>query len=148
MEKRFDTRRAEVASRSHELIEQVASKLQVAIEVGRQLLVRGTTTHMFSVEDDHAFCIVDLENRTCDCAQFDLDEILCRHACAVIRRAGLQVTDFEGKYFKQPILLATYMPPIVSVPHPMYWNVPDEISAYVVTAPNITRHTIPISYKL
>ncbi|XP_057779745.1 uncharacterized protein LOC130998337 [Salvia miltiorrhiza] len=119
MEKWFDRRRLSTASRSHELTEVVEEKLHVAVEAGRQLDVRGTTTHMFSVEDDHAFYIVDLENRTCSCAQFDLDDITCRHACGAIRRAGLQVTDFVGRYFKQSVLLATYMERIVPVPHPM-----------------------------
>ncbi|XP_057803133.1 uncharacterized protein LOC131018428 [Salvia miltiorrhiza] len=96
--------------------------------------------HMYSVEKDHAFYIVDLENRTCDCAQFELDDIPCRHACAAIRRAGLQVTDFVGKYFKQSILLATYMPRIAPVPHPIYWNVPESISTYIVKSSDITRH--------
>ncbi|XP_057803157.1 uncharacterized protein LOC131018454 [Salvia miltiorrhiza] len=140
MEKWFDRRRISAASRSHELTEVVEGKLHVAVEAGRQLAVRGTTTHMFSIEDDHAFYIVDLENRTCSCAQFDLDDIPCRHACAAIRRAGLQVTDFVGGYFKQSVLLATYMERIVPVPHPTYWNVPDEISAYVVKPPDITVH--------
>ncbi|XP_057775439.1 uncharacterized protein LOC130994412 [Salvia miltiorrhiza] len=140
MEKWFDRRRISAASRSHELTEVVEGKFHVAVEAGRQLVVRGTTTHMFSVEDDHAFYIVDLENRTCSCAQFDLDDIPCCHACAAIRRAGLQVTDFVGRYFKQSVLLATYMERIVPVPHPTYWNVPDEISAYVVKPPDITVH--------
>ncbi|XP_057808495.1 uncharacterized protein LOC131022972 [Salvia miltiorrhiza] len=79
-------------------------------------------------------------SRSHELTEFDLDDIPCRHACAAIRRAGLQVTDFVGKYFKQSILLAIYMPHIALVPHAMYWNVPESISAYVVKPPDITRH--------
>ncbi|XP_057803131.1 uncharacterized protein LOC131018427 [Salvia miltiorrhiza] len=140
MEKWFDARCHSAASRSHELTEVVAAKWHLAIEAGRQLDVRGTMTHMNSVEEDHAFYSVDLENQTCDCAQFELDDIPCRHACAAIRRAGLQVTDFVGKYFKQFILLATHMPRIVPVPHPMYWNLPESIATYIAKSPDITRH--------
>ncbi|XP_057791245.1 uncharacterized protein LOC131008379 [Salvia miltiorrhiza] len=141
VEKWFDKRRSTAAARSHELTEVVSSKVHVAVEQGHRLVVRGTTTHMFIVEEENTFFVVDLENRTCECREFELDQIPCRHACAAIRRSGLNVTDFVGRYFKQYALLETYAARIAPVPHPTSWNVPEGVSSYIVKPPIIKRQS-------
>ncbi|XP_057808626.1 uncharacterized protein LOC131023099 [Salvia miltiorrhiza] len=141
VEKWFDERRATAAARSHELTEVVSSKVQVGVEQGHRLVVRGTTTHMFTVEEENTYFVVDLENQTCECREFELDEIPYRHACAAIRCAGLNVTDFVGRYFKQYPLLETYAVRIAPIPYPTPWNVPKGVSSYIVTPPIIKRQS-------
>ncbi|XP_057803587.1 uncharacterized protein LOC131018915 [Salvia miltiorrhiza] len=120
VEKWFDERHVSVIGISHQLTEKTALKLQVAVETGCHLIVCGTTTHMFTVEQENKSYVVDLQNLTCECKEFELDGIPCRHVCAAIRRVGLQVTDFVAKYFHQSSLMGTYLPHIRIVPHTLF----------------------------
>lgn len=85
LENWFDERRAKASSRNHELTEEAYTKLSTAVELSRHLVVRETTTHMYKVEEEKLSYLVDLQSWTCDCREFDQDQIPCRHAAAAIR---------------------------------------------------------------
>lgn len=87
--------------REHPLTEEAFSKLSNSVEIGCTYTIRGKTSQVYKVEGKKGTYHVDLENRTCNCREFELDSIPCRHAYA-----------------------ATYAPHIMLVPHPNAWDVP------------------------
>ncbi|XP_057808425.1 uncharacterized protein LOC131022899 [Salvia miltiorrhiza] len=141
VEQWFDQRRAEALARDHEMTKEAFRKLSLSVESGRRYTVRGTTTHVFKVELENKTTFVDLQSWTCDCREFDLDMIPCRHACAAIRHANLNVYDFVGRYFKQHALLQTYAARVEPVPQPDTWDVPTSVSGYIIRPPVIKRQS-------
>ncbi|XP_057787342.1 uncharacterized protein LOC131004625 [Salvia miltiorrhiza] len=137
MEKWFDRQRLSAASRSHELTEVVEGKLHV--------LSKRVGNWMFEGRRRTCLVLKMIMHSTLSISRIELVVVLSStwmtfRVVMLVPLLGLQVTDFIGRYFKQSVLLATYMERIVPVPHPTYWNVPDEISAYVVKPPDITVH--------
>ncbi|XP_057785642.1 uncharacterized protein LOC131003177 [Salvia miltiorrhiza] len=139
VEQWFEQRRAAALARDHEITEEAFRKLSLSVELGRRYKVWGTTTHVFKVESENRTTFVDLQSLTCDYREFDLDMIPCRHACAAIRHANLNVYDFVGRYFKQHALLQTYAARVEPVPQPDTCDVPTSVSGYIIRPPVINR---------
>ncbi|KAH6832417.1 hypothetical protein C2S53_007277 [Perilla frutescens var. hirtella] len=71
--------------------------------------------------------MVDLQNRTCDCREFELDLIPCSHVAAVIWCCKVES------------LVGMYNSFIRGLPHPEQWIIPDAFGSRVVLAPEIRR---------
>ena len=86
VERWFHERRAATRSRDHALTQMATKKLTESIECGWHLTVRGTTSpHIYKVEGQQMTYNVDLQHRTCECRQFEIDQIPCCHAAAALR---------------------------------------------------------------
>ncbi|XP_019241288.1 PREDICTED: uncharacterized protein LOC109221278, partial [Nicotiana attenuata] len=62
----------------------------------------------FNVKEGGMEFIVDLDKRTCDCSEFQLDEMPCEHAIAAIESIHQKKSAFCSAYFSRDFWLKTY----------------------------------------
>ncbi|KAM3199573.1 hypothetical protein P3L10_031933 [Capsicum annuum] len=81
-----------------------------------RMTMKASSTYIYSVYAGRRY-IVDLENGSCNCARFQIDQIPCAHAIAVLK--SKHVKDFGqycSEYYKPNTLVKTYEVSIVSMP--------------------------------
>ncbi|KAH6766892.1 hypothetical protein C2S52_017875 [Perilla frutescens var. hirtella] len=76
-----------------------------------------------AVQKNNKSFLVNLHMRTCECGEFQLDQIHCSHAAAAIRSAGHDIYDYVDLYFKQVTLCLAYHDLVCSVPSQDEWTV-------------------------
>lgn len=87
IEKWFNERRSLAYARDHQLTEEAYAKVSFSMKKELHFEIRATTTpNVYKVEDkeDQTY-VVDLDKKTCECREFQLDLIPCPHAAAAIR---------------------------------------------------------------
>ncbi|XP_060170480.1 uncharacterized protein LOC132601411 [Lycium barbarum] len=105
---------------------QVAEYLELA---GREKWVRvyatvePSTEYLYTVHAAGRCFIVNLDNKTCSCQMFQIDEIPCPHALTVIKKKNL----------------ATYDVAVDPLPDEREWKVPTYISEDTVLPPRYKR---------
>ncbi|KAH6778428.1 hypothetical protein C2S51_009740 [Perilla frutescens var. frutescens] len=128
VEQWFVKRRAVAQGSNHVLTDGIALKLSGNIDKGRCYAVRPTTlATLWKVEIGREVYMVDLQNQTYDCREFEVDLIPCSHAAAVIW------------CYKMESLVGMYNLVIRGLPHPEQWIMPDAFGSRVVLAPEIRR---------
>ncbi|KAH6837263.1 hypothetical protein C2S53_003050 [Perilla frutescens var. hirtella] len=140
VEQWFVERRMAAQGSNHVLTDGIALKLSGNVDKGRSYAVRPTTlATLWKVEVGREVYMFDLQNRTCDCREFELDLILCSHAAAVICCTGGAIYDYVARYYKVEGLVGMYNSVIRGLPRPDHWIVPDTFAGRVVLAPEIRQ---------
>ncbi|KAH6760242.1 hypothetical protein C2S51_017191 [Perilla frutescens var. frutescens] len=140
VEQWFVERCAAAQGSNHVLTDGITLKLSGNVDKGRCYAVRPTTlATLWKVEVGREVYMVDLQNRTCDCREFELDLIPCSHAAAVICCTGAAIYDYVDRYYKAESLVGMYNSVIRGLPHPEQWIMSDAFGARVVLAPEIRR---------
>ncbi|XP_075101930.1 uncharacterized protein LOC142177354 [Nicotiana tabacum] len=80
--------------------------------------------------------IVDLDKRTCDCSEFQLDEIPCEHAIAAIDSIYQKKSAFCSAYYTRDFWLKTYEGQVNSVGDSTTWVIPDTIKSEITKPPD------------
>ncbi|XP_060194942.1 uncharacterized protein LOC132624134 [Lycium barbarum] len=101
--------------------------------------VEPSTEFVYTVHDGGRRFILNLNNKTCSCHMFQLDEILCLHAWAVIKKKNLVADDYCSDLFKPETVLKTYDVPVDPLPDEREWNIPKFILEDVVLPPRYKR---------
>ncbi|XP_059313514.1 uncharacterized protein LOC132064524 [Lycium ferocissimum] len=96
------------------------------------LLVKPSIEYLYTVNGAGRRFIVCLKNKTCSCRMFQLDEMLCPHAWAVIKKKNLTADDYCSELFKPQTVVKTYDVAVDSLPDEHEWKVPTYISKDVV----------------
>ena len=65
-----------------------------------------------------------LKDRTCNCRRFQLDELPCAHAWAVLKYKYIDHIEYCSVYITRKYLLKTYEIPIYLVPDESTWKIP------------------------
>ncbi|KAH6808133.1 hypothetical protein C2S51_029241 [Perilla frutescens var. frutescens] len=140
VEQWFIERCAAALGSNHELTDGTVLKLSENIEKGHCYTVRATTlATLWKVEVRREVYMVDLQNRTCDYREFELDLIPCSHAAAVICCTSGAIYDYVARYYRVESLVGMYNSVIRGLPRPEHWIVPDTFAGRVVLAPEIRR---------
>ncbi|XP_075095106.1 uncharacterized protein LOC142173418 [Nicotiana tabacum] len=105
-----------------------------------KLLVRASTDHIHTVIDGVKHFIVCLQNMRYSCGQFQLDELSCAHALAVLRHRNESYTNYCSPYYTRESLLQTYEIPVDPLPDESKWNIPQHIAEEVVMPPTGKGH--------
>ncbi|XP_050211388.1 uncharacterized protein LOC126661576 [Mercurialis annua] len=79
--------------------------------------------------------IVDLKERTCTCRRFQIDEIPCPHAMAILKDMNQDPYKFCSHYFTKETILKIYDETVYPVEDESNWNVPEEVAQKIVTPP-------------
>ncbi|KAH6807620.1 hypothetical protein C2S51_028728 [Perilla frutescens var. frutescens] len=125
VEEWFVKRWAAAQSWDHMLTQEAVNKLFKNVEHGRCFPVRCTTlAHLWKVEIGKETYMVDLQHRTCDCREFELDLIPCSHAAAAIRYSDRHMYDFVDKCYKTETLVSIYDSVIMGLPSSKEWSFP------------------------
>ncbi|XP_065857298.1 protein FAR1-RELATED SEQUENCE 3-like [Euphorbia lathyris] len=103
-------------------------------------------SHQFQVEEsiDDAYPVFDGENRyivnmatrSCTCNRFQVDEIPCEHASAVIHKQQMDPYEFCSTYFSKESMQNTYEGSVFPLPKQDTWDVPEEVKDRMVLPPS------------
>ncbi|KAH6828691.1 hypothetical protein C2S53_018040 [Perilla frutescens var. hirtella] len=100
---------AAAQSWDHVLTPEAVNKLLKNVEHVRCFPIRCTTlAHLWKVEVGRESFMVDLQHRTYDCGEFELDLIPCSHATAAIRFSGGHIYDFVDRCYKTETVVSIY----------------------------------------
>ncbi|XP_060200781.1 uncharacterized protein LOC132629055 [Lycium barbarum] len=91
--------------------------------------------YLYTVYDAGRRFIVNLDNKTCSCQMFQIDEIPCLHAWAVIKKKNLMADDYCSELFKPDTVVKTYDVAVDTFPDEREWKIPTYISEDVVLPP-------------
>lgn len=80
----------------------IEEKLITNIAKGKTYTVTPFLHHNYGVCIGKAYLNVDIENRVCTCKAWQMLEIPCEHACAVLLSIGRDVFDFVDEWYKFP----------------------------------------------
>ncbi|XP_009621335.1 uncharacterized protein [Nicotiana tomentosiformis] len=83
-------------------------ELEDNMTLSQKLRVRVSIDHIHTVIDGVKRYIVCLENKRCSCGQFQLDELPCAHALAVLRHRNASYENYYSPYYTRERLLHTY----------------------------------------
>nr|XP_016465987.1 PREDICTED: uncharacterized protein LOC107788790 [Nicotiana tabacum] len=81
--------------------------------------------------------IVDLKKRTCDCLEFQLDELLCSHAIAAINKRYLQKSDYYSKWYSRETWFKTYEGHVNTVADQNAWDIPQNVESEITKPPDV-----------
>ncbi|XP_047253548.1 uncharacterized protein LOC107844155 [Capsicum annuum] len=73
--------------------------------------------YIYTVHDKEKHFIVCLKEKKCSCNAFQLDEIPCVHACAVLDSKNFKKGPYCSDLYKPKTVLRTYDVPFYSLPH-------------------------------
>ncbi|XP_060959254.1 uncharacterized protein LOC133030506 [Cannabis sativa] len=100
------------------------------------LEVTATTDYLFEVTRMKESWEVDLEKRTCTCNMFQIDEMPCGHAVAVMREMNMDPYTYCSDYYTKKNWLATYSGTVYPIGHQSEWEVPKEVKNIIVLPPH------------
>ncbi|XP_070005413.1 uncharacterized protein [Nicotiana sylvestris] len=88
------------------------------------------------VEEEGITFLVDLNKRTCNCFQFQFDELPCIHAIAAIEKRNIKMSNFCSHWYLKESRLKTYESQIHPVGHTDSWIVPKSVKSQIVKPPD------------
>ncbi|XP_019254972.1 PREDICTED: uncharacterized protein LOC109233538 [Nicotiana attenuata] len=89
---------------------------------------------LFRINREGIEFIVDLKKRTCDCLEFQLDELPCPHAIATINKRYLQKSDYCSNWYSKETWLKIYEGHVNTVGDQKSWDIPQNV-VYEITKP-------------
>jgi len=102
--------------------------------------VSPATEQLYTVFEGVRRNIVCLEEGTCSCGKFQMDELPCPHAWAVLKNQQLKPGQYCSFYYKKDKLLRTYEFPVNPMPDESLWVIPIEVMEDVVLPPKGRRN--------
>ncbi|XP_050222389.1 uncharacterized protein LOC126672482 [Mercurialis annua] len=79
---------------------------------------------LHSVEDGDKTFIVKLNERTCTCCRFQVDEMPCPHAIAILSKLHQEPYQYCSDFFTKENMLATYERIVYPMPSQNNWDLP------------------------
>ncbi|XP_060178130.1 uncharacterized protein LOC132608075 [Lycium barbarum] len=116
-------------------VETMNSVLRKAREL--PIMVENITPVKFVVKNEGYQYNVDLKNMTCECLEFQTDELPCTHAMAVIDKRSLPKSIYCADWFKKQACQETYKGEILSVGNQDSWIIPQNIMDIKITLPDV-----------
>ncbi|XP_060174579.1 protein FAR1-RELATED SEQUENCE 5-like [Lycium barbarum] len=105
------------------------------ISVAQHMTVRASSDTLHSVTYMGRTFVVCIRERKCTCRRFQLDEVPCPHALAVLISKGLEGNDYNSLYYTKEYMLKTYEIPVNPIPDPSMWEIPLEVLEEIVLPP-------------
>ncbi|XP_075074864.1 uncharacterized protein LOC142162415 [Nicotiana tabacum] len=92
---------------------------------------------LFRINSEGIEFIVDLKNRTCDCLEFQLDELPSPHAIAAINKRYLQKSDYCSNWYSRETWLKTYEGHLNIVGDQKSWKIPQNVHSKITKPPDV-----------
>ncbi|XP_019242209.1 PREDICTED: uncharacterized protein LOC109222296 [Nicotiana attenuata] len=86
------------------------------------------------VEEEGNTFLVDLNKRTCDCFQFQFDELI--HAIAAIEKRNIKKSNFYSEWYLKESWLKIYERQIHPARHTDSWIVPESVKSQIIKPPD------------
>ncbi|XP_070050268.1 uncharacterized protein [Nicotiana tomentosiformis] len=101
--------------------------------------VRPSTDYVYVVMDvEQRRNIVCLQKRECSCKRFQVDEIPCPHAMAVLDYTHIEAPKYCSAYYTNQYFKKTYEVPVNPLPDETTWDLQIEVLDNVVLPPRVT----------
>ncbi|XP_070005307.1 uncharacterized protein [Nicotiana sylvestris] len=114
-------------------------KYQEMLELNETMCTRMTvvpsTEYLHTVNDGGRNYTVCLLERKCVCGRFQIDELPCPHAWAVLKSKFLMPEEYCSSYYKPSTIVMTYDVPVYPLPDKNDWNIPEHVAEEVVLPP-------------
>ncbi|XP_050223969.1 uncharacterized protein LOC126673758 [Mercurialis annua] len=105
-----------------------------------KLQVKPSTNELITVKDNGRKHTVDMKERTCTCNKFEIDEIPCQHALAILNEMHQEPYKYCSKYYTTASMLATYSETVFPIEKEDEWKIPQEVKDMIVFPPqHMTR---------
>nr|XP_016490499.1 PREDICTED: uncharacterized protein LOC107810259 [Nicotiana tabacum] len=98
-----------------------------------------STEYLHMVNDEGRHYTACLLEKKCSCGRFQVDELSCPYAWAVLKSKFLMLEDYCSDYYKSKSVVMTYEVPLYPLPDRNEWNIPAHISEEVVLPPKWKR---------
>ncbi|XP_008224123.1 PREDICTED: uncharacterized protein LOC103323880 [Prunus mume] len=129
--------RRELAMKSHSTLcpDLGEIKLRKRLDAASRMNVVKINDVEFNVLDGDLNGLVHLQNRTCTCRKFDLEQFPCKHAIAVCRHLKLNPYSFAFSYYTRATWAAAYAESIYPVPPEGTWVFPENLKKVKILPP-------------
>ncbi|XP_019235373.1 PREDICTED: uncharacterized protein LOC109215716 [Nicotiana attenuata] len=104
-----------------------------------RMTVVPSTEYLHTVNDGGRNYTVCLLERKCVCGRFQVDELPCPHAWAVLKSKFLMPEEYCSNYYKPNTIVMTYDVPVYPLPDRNDWNIPAHVAEEVVLPPKWKR---------
>ncbi|XP_022891806.1 uncharacterized protein LOC111406650 [Olea europaea var. sylvestris] len=104
-------------------------KLRENFVESKKMKVSTLSSILYQVNDGCASYLVNMEERTYTCNQFQVDRIPCAHALAVIAKIKEDSYSYCLVFYITNMYIQTYSASIFPLGNYNEWNVPDEVRA-------------------
>ncbi|XP_059307035.1 uncharacterized protein LOC132058595 [Lycium ferocissimum] len=104
-----------------------------------RMTVIPSTEYVHTVIDEGRRFIVCIEKKTCSYKEFQMEEIPCPHAWAVLKKKNLTADNYCSKIYKPETVMKTYDIPVYPLPDESEWKIPGYILEEVVFPPRYKR---------
>ncbi|XP_016570728.2 uncharacterized protein LOC107868546 [Capsicum annuum] len=105
-------------------------------ELENKYNVMGSTYYFYVVIDETGERnIVCMREKKCSCLQFEVDDIPCSHAMAVLTYTHMDLQSYCAPYYTRENFLKVYELPVIPLLDETAWHIPAEISANIVLPP-------------
>ncbi|XP_016436830.2 uncharacterized protein LOC107762947 [Nicotiana tabacum] len=132
----FYERRTTIEEIFREISNWAEATLEEKIKLAFTIRVLPIDRLKFNVKEGGMEFIVDLDKRTRDCCQFQLDEISREHAIAAIDSIYQKKSAFCSAYYSRDFWLKTYEGQVNSVGDSSTWVIPDTIKSEITKPPD------------
>ncbi|KAH9800424.1 SWIM-type domain-containing protein [Citrus sinensis] len=104
--------------------------------IAERMIVWPVSPHRFQVVGGGLKeCLVDLQQRTCTCRVFQLDQLVCAHAIAACLTHRVDFINLCSDFYTTESLAMAYSQPVEPVGDVADWEIPDEIQEMQVYPP-------------
>ncbi|KAK2641859.1 hypothetical protein Ddye_023622 [Dipteronia dyeriana] len=89
-------------------------------DTAQQCEIHPIHINKFKVDDKWKETIIDLDEHSCSCHEWDLDDLLCSHAMAVVRFKGVSINSLVSDLYTIGFLKHAYEIGVNPVPNPKF----------------------------
>ncbi|XP_019235696.1 PREDICTED: uncharacterized protein LOC109216024 [Nicotiana attenuata] len=122
-----------------ESYEKLPSYFYMLVLTNPMSVVTPSTSYLYLVLDKGKQRMVFLKDRTCSCRRFQLDELPCAHAWAVLKYKYIDHIEYCSVYYTRKYLLMTYEIPIYPISDESTWKIPVDVLDEKVLPPDVTK---------
>ncbi|XP_070049218.1 uncharacterized protein [Nicotiana tomentosiformis] len=102
----------------------------------QKMTVRPSTDYVYVVMDvEQRRNIVCMQKRECSCKRFQVDEIPCPHAMAILDYTHIEAPKYYSAYYTKEYFKKIYEVPVNPLPDETTWDLPIEVLDNVVLPP-------------
>ncbi|XP_009630225.1 uncharacterized protein LOC107801672 [Nicotiana tabacum] len=110
--------------------------LKESSSLSEKMTVSPSTDYVYVVMDaEQRLNIVCMQKRECSCKRFQVDEIPCPHAMAVLDYTHVEAPKYCFAYYTKEYFKKTCEVPVNPLPDETTWNLPTEVLDNVVLPP-------------
>ncbi|XP_050222281.1 uncharacterized protein LOC126672373 [Mercurialis annua] len=89
-----------------------------------KLQVKPSTNDIITVLEKGQKYTVNMKERTCTCKKFEVEEIPCQHAVAVLNERRIEPYEYCSRYYTKASMLATYSETMYPLEKEEEWIIP------------------------